>query len=281
MTLFIRQFSAEVSKLFARKRTWMGFGAFIVLELVILLMLQTSGAQNGFRRFLEKNGVVFEEYFGGLTLAFNMLLLTCFLLGSIYVALVGGDIVAKEIEDGTLRMTLCRPVSRLRVLALKYFACLLYTFVLVAFVGVTALATGYAWRGLGGLCALVPEERFFALFDPHAGLLRYFACLPVVTLCLFSVTSLSFCFSCAQIKPAAATVLTLTVFFMDRIFRELPYFESWKHWFLSSHTITWINVFRSPVPWARMSEDFLYLLGLDATFIIIGCALFLRRDFKA
>ena len=279
--LFFRQFYAEIVKLFARKRTWMGFGAFLVLELLILLMLQSNGAQAGFRRFLEKSGVVFEEYFGGLTLAFSMLLLTCFLLGSIYVALVGGDIVAKEIEDGTLRMTLCRPISRLRVLALKYLACLLYCAVLVLFVGVTALATGYAWRGLGGLCALVPEERFFALFDPQAGLIRYLACLPVITLCLFSVASLSFLFSCAQVKPAAATALTLTVFFMDRIFRELPYFESWKPWFLSSHTITWINVFRDPVPWARMSEDFLYLIGLDATLVIIGSALFLRRDFRA
>ena len=45
MTLFFRQYRAELVKLFARKRTWMGFIAFLGLELIILLILQTDRVQ--------------------------------------------------------------------------------------------------------------------------------------------------------------------------------------------------------------------------------------------
>src|SRR2546430_2156688 len=106
--LFLRQFRGELLKMFARKRTWIGFGAFCGLELIIITLLQTRSVQRGFREFLEHNGAVFEEYFGGLTLAFDVMALTVVLLGALYLALVAGDIVGKEVEDGTMRMTLCR-----------------------------------------------------------------------------------------------------------------------------------------------------------------------------
>jgi ABC-2 type transport system permease protein len=73
MRLFLRQFSAELLKMFARKRTWIGFGAFVGLEMLVLLLSQTERAKRGFRAFLESHGAMFDEYFGGLTLAFNMM----------------------------------------------------------------------------------------------------------------------------------------------------------------------------------------------------------------
>ena len=48
-----------------------------------------------------------------------MLRTTVLLIGTLFVALVAGDIVAKEVEDGTLRVLPCQPISRLRVLTVK------------------------------------------------------------------------------------------------------------------------------------------------------------------
>ena len=53
-----------------------GFVAFIALELLVLMLSQTNQAKRGFRNFLEGHGAMFDEYFGGLTLAFNMMALT-------------------------------------------------------------------------------------------------------------------------------------------------------------------------------------------------------------
>ena len=281
MLLFLLQFRAELLKMFARKRTWIGFGAFLGLEMLVVILLQTEKAQAGFRRFLENNGAIFEEYFGGLTLAFNVMAITVVLLGSLFIALVAGDVVGKEVEDGTMRMTLCRPVSRIRVLVVKYLASLVYCFVLIAFIGVSAFVAGWLWRGVGGLCALIPEERLFALFTPREGLVRYFSALPLFAMSLCTIVSLAFLFSCCNVKPAAATVITLTIFLVDRILYFWPQFEGYKPWFMSTHMVTWIHYFRDPVPWGRMAEDYLWLLGLNATFFVVGCAIFLRRDFKS
>ena len=48
-------------------------------------------------------------------------------VGAIAIVTVAADLVAREAEDGTLRMTFCRPVSRTSVLAQKLLACLSYT----------------------------------------------------------------------------------------------------------------------------------------------------------
>ncbi len=283
--LFLRQFRAELLKMFARKRTWMGFGAFFVLELIILLKLQTSEAERFFQRDFTRNTggmeLIFGDYFRGLTMAFMVMGLTMFLLGSVFLALVGGDVVSKEVEDGTMRMTLCRPVSRFRVLLVKYLSCVVYTLVLVVFIGVTALLTGMAWRGVGGLFAYVPEERLLVLFTQTEGLIRFGSALLFLTASLLTITTLGFMFSCFNAKPAAATVITLTLFLADRILSFMPQFESYKHWFMTTHMATWTNIFRDPIPWERIAGDYLYLFGLNATFLIVGYAVFSRRDFKS
>src|SRR5438270_1260022 len=109
MSLFLFQLRNELKKLFARKRTYLGFAAFLLLESVILFMLNRPKPRAEFRRLIEQNGYAFEQYFSGPTLGLQMLMWTTFLIGALYLALVAGDVMAKEVEDGTLRMMLCRP----------------------------------------------------------------------------------------------------------------------------------------------------------------------------
>jgi ABC-2 type transport system permease protein len=271
--------------MFARKRTWMGFVAFFALELLLLILFRTKGAtfliQKDFNRNAGGLGLMFEDYFRGLTMAFMIMAWTVVLLGSIYLALVAGDVVSKEVEDGTMRMTLCRPVSRFRVLLIKYLACVVYTFCLVFFIGGTALLTGIAWKGLGGLFAFVPEEKLLILFPQSEGLPRYFMSVGLFSCSLLTISTLAFLFSCFNAKPAAATVMTMTIFLTDRILSFIPAFESYRHWLMSTHMTTWSNVFRDPIPWDRIVADYLYLFGLNGTFLIIGFAVFSRRDFKS
>ena len=281
MTLFLLQFRGELIKLFARKRTYIGFGTFVGVEGLLLFLLQLPKPKEHFRRLIEESGYAFERYFSGLTLGLLMVMWTIFLLGALYLALVSGDVVAKEIEDGTMRMTLCRPVSRGRLIVLKFSACAFYTFALVFFIGLSALVAGVAYRGIGGLFAFAPLEKLFALHEFAPGLARYFAALPLLGLSLLSITSLGFMCSCFNMKPAAATIVTLSMMFLDSIFRNIPYFESLHPYFITTHMATWLNVFRIPIPWPQMIEDYAYLLAIDATFVLIAYASFSRRNFKS
>ncbi len=281
MPLLLTQFRHELRKLFARKRTWLGFGAFLAVEVVILALLQLPKVQRSWKFFLERAGYGFDQYFSGITLAFQILIWTVFLLGGLFVALVAGDIVAKEVEDGTLRMTLCRPISRVRLLLIKYATCVLYTFALIFFIGLSALAVATLRQGTGGFFAFQPLQGLFALFDSGPGHARYLASLPLLALSMTSVASIGFMLSCWNMKPAAATIATLTYFIADSIFRSIPYFEDIKQWFLTTHIEAWIHIYRTPIPVEQMIGDYAYLLAVDATLVIIGVLAFQARDFKS
>lgn len=281
MSLFLFQLRGELIKLFARKRTYIGFCSFFALEVVILILFQLPKVQHSWRGLIERAGYAFEGYFSGVTLAFQILFWTVFLLGGLYIALVGGDIVSKEVEDGTMRMTLCRPVSRERVLAIKYLATLIYTFVLTLFIGFSALAICLLRQGVGGFFAFQPLQHLFALYDFWPGVLRFVSSLPLLAFTLVSVASIAFMLSCFNMKPAAATISTLTYIVTDNIFRNIPYFDSLQPFFLTSHIETWYNVYRTPVPWWNVMEDLAYLGGVDATCVLIGFVAFSIRDFKS
>jgi ABC-2 type transport system permease protein len=210
-----------------------------------------------------------------------MVMTTGVLLGSLYLSLVGGDVVAKEVEDGTMRMTLCRPVSRARIIALKYIACVIYTFALVFYIGTTALAAGVLFRGTGGLFVYAPMQKIVALYELQPGLERYFLALPMLALSLTTVTSLAFMFSCFNMKPAAATIITLSVIILDLILHDIPAFESLHPYFLSTHMSAWLQTFVPYTSWWSVLEDYAYLIALDATFLVVALAVFQNRDFKA
>jgi len=280
MPLFLRQLRFELLKMFSRKRTYIGFGAFLGMEIIVLFLFNLPKPRAGFRDLIQQNGYGFQEYYSGLTLATLIVLSTATLLGSLYLSLVSGDLMAKEVEEGTMRMLLCRPISRLRISILKYASAVIYTFVLVAFIGLTALLAGLVYRHLGGLFVIDPLEGIFALVPPDRALRVYLEAIPLLALSMSTVSSIGFLFSCCNMKPAAASIVTLSLIFVDLIFHGLPYFESLKTWFITTHLSAWMGIFESYPSWSRMLEDYSYLLGLDFTCLILGSAIFLRRDLK-
>ena len=277
----LRQLYHELYKLFARRRTYIGFGAFLVLQALILALLQLDRAKDSIDQLLTDNGLAFQDHYMGLTLAIVVIAFSFTFLGGLYVALVAGDIVAKEAEDGTLRMLLSRPVSRGRMLGVKLAACVLYTLALVAFLGATALAFASGYRGgLGKLFIFLPDEGLFAFFDTAEGLWRYtrsIACLAYGTL---TITCMAFMFSCFRMKPAAATILTLSFFFVDAVLTNLPYFAGIRHWFVSYHIGFWVRTYHPVVPWPEVARSVAYLAGCMATFVAVGVWHFGRRDLK-
>jgi len=281
MKLFLRQFYSELLKLFARKRTYMGFGAFLAVESLILLLLQTPKAKRMFTQSMTQHGLDFSHYFSGLTLAYVMMTNTVFVLGSLYLALVCGDMVSKEVEDGTMRMVLSRPISRARILLLKYLTCVVYTWLLTAFIVVSSVLLGILDRGLGGLIIVAPWEHLFAFYESGPGLERFAISTGLLCFMMLTISNLGFMFSCFNMKPASATVLTLSLFIADTVVRNVPYFENIQSYFLSHNMAMWMQAFQPTIPWMRVLHSVLYLGAFDLLFLAIGAFYFARRDFKS
>ena len=117
------QLRNELWKLLGKKRTYIGSGAFFLAQGIGILLFQFGqGPYRELVRDIEHCGFAADHFVTNLTVASFLLVPIVYFLLPLYVSLVGGDMVAKEAEDGTLRMILCRPISRLRLLLLKWLA---------------------------------------------------------------------------------------------------------------------------------------------------------------
>lgn len=278
--MFFLQLRNELWKLFGKKRTYIGFVMFLVAQNVIALVFRFSHASRGMIRQLENNGYPAEQFISGLTIATVMLFPIAYVLLPLYVSLVGGDLVAKEAEDGTLRMILSRPISRFRLLLVKWFSGVIFSVLLVFALGIFGLIFSTLLFHWGGLFVMIPGE-IFSVFDAADGLKYY--CIAHLALIAKAVTmmGLAFMFSCFNVKPAAATILALSFIFVNFILMQIPFFKEIQHWFLTYHLNLWQHMFAQPIPWARVAESSFILLGFNFTFLIVGCAVFQLRDIKS
>jgi ABC-2 type transport system permease protein len=178
-------------------------------------------------------------------------------------------------------MILNRPITRARVVCVRYIAAVFYTFVMMGFIAGSALAIGVLKQGTGGMFAWNLASNLFAFYDFVPALQRYLISLPLLGLSFVTITSIGFMFSCCNMKPAAASILCLSVTFIDWILHNIPQFEDIKYYFLSTHMETWTNIFQPKIPVVKMVEDYAYLIGADLTFLIIGIMIFQGRDFKS
>ena len=272
--MLILQLRNELWKLFGKKRTHIGFGMFLAAQLTIVLIFYYNDSA---RRHLAMAG---EEFFSSLTCAAVMILPLAFILLPLYVALVGGDLVAKEAEDGTLRMILSRPISRVRLLLLKWLAGLIFSATQVLALGGLALLIASIWFPWGGMYVFVPGE-IMSAFDPTTGWQRYLSAHLFMLVKACTVISLAFMFSCFNIKPAAATILALSFIFANAILMSIPYFADLKHWFLTYHLNVWQFMLAQPIPWWRVWESLSILLGFNVSFLVIGLTAFQVRDIKS
>ena len=199
------QLRNELWKLFGKKRTYIGFAIFLIAQNVITLVFRYSSASKSMVRQLEGNAYSAEHYISSLTISTIMLFPIAYVLLPLYVSLVGGDLVAKEAEDGTLRMILTRPISRLRLLLVKWLAGALFAVVLVFALGLFGEVFASVFFPWGGLFVFVPGE-MFSLFEAGDGLKHYALAHLMLSVKAISIFSLAFMFSCFDIKPAAATI---------------------------------------------------------------------------
>lgn len=280
--MFYLQLKNELWKLFGKKRTYIGFATFLLAQNAMLLGFHFGNWQRYSERILEGNGYLAMEYISALSVALVMLFPQILLLMPLYACLVGGDMVAKEAEDGTLRMILCRPVSRVRLLLIKWCAGIIFSIVLVVALGAMALVFARFWFPWKGMFVIIPDpERVFAVLTAGEGLKLYACSHLLLALNATTMMTLAFAFGCLNVKPAAATVLGISFLLLNLVIENIPFFAEYREFMLLHHFRAWVVVFANPIDWARIFESLCVLIGFNLTCFIAGATVFQVRDFKS
>jgi ABC-2 type transport system permease protein len=276
---FRRQLRWELRKLWRRPRSYLGFAATVAFQAVVFGLLQLGPVRERVLRTVwplyQRFGV--DDVFSALSTAVEVTGQTMLFVAAASLALVGSDIVAKEAEDGTLRMALCRPVTRTSVFFQKLVVCVLYTAALSAFVAVTAFVIGLTLEGPGPLVILTVRESLFGVHEFGSGLARYAMAIPLVAAGFFTAALLAFTLACLPVKPATAAIVAILILLADWSIQMHPTFAPVAPYTLMTRISTWRQVFNDTIPWLRLERNYSELALVDVALLAVAWFAFQRR----
>ncbi|HET9739126.1 MAG TPA: ABC transporter permease [Solirubrobacteraceae bacterium] len=259
----------ELRKLRAQKRTYIGLAAAVAIPLIFIFALAVDNSGGGpeelpFSAFVRETGFAIPL----VCLAFG-----AFWLLPLLTALVAGDIVANEDQNGTLKTILTRSVERWHVFAGKVLAALTYTVALLTiYVSVGLVVGGLVW-GFDPLTTLSGTriDAGRALVLTAAGTLAYL--LPLAT-----IAAIGLLLSTVTRNSAAAVVGTLMVSIFMQIIAAISALDALDPYLLSTQFNAWQGILREPIDWDPILRS-AWVCGLYA-LPSLGWALtaFLRRD---
>jgi ABC-2 type transport system permease protein len=269
----------EFIKTFTRVRTYIGFIAFGIIVPLVVTGLKLGG-QNSFEKhllFLLQNDFVI----GGNVL--NGWFFGFFFMGALWVhvpivlTIVAGDLIAGESNAGTFRFLLTHAVSRTRIIMAKFIVTLIYTAVMVFFIGGLTLGLSLWAFGSGDLLVIrrgilvIPEAQL-----PYHFLIAY----GLATLAMFVVSSLCFLFSALTDNSIGPIIATMAVIIISIIIISLPFelFQAIRPYLFVHYFDAWQKVFDDPIPWDTIRTNITIMIGFIAAFFLTTVIYFSRKD---
>lgn len=275
----IRLIWFELVKTFTRWRTYIGFIAFGIIVPMIVTGLKLGG-QASFERnllsLLRNDFIIGGNVLNGWFFGF-------FFMGALWVhvpvvlTIVAGDQIAGEGNAGTFRFLLTHSVSRTRIIVAKYIVTLIYTAVIVLFIG--GLTIGLSLWAFGSGDLLVIRRGILVLQEarlPYLFLMAY----GLATLAMFVVSSLCFLFSAFTDNSIGPIIATMAVIIVSIIIISLPFdlFQAVRPYLFVNYFDAWQKVFDDPVPWNIIRTDIAILTGFMLAFFLTAAVYFSRKD---
>jgi ABC-2 type transport system permease protein len=267
VTAVARVYRWELVKLLAQKRTYLGLGAAMLVPVIFVVVLQLqSGGPNDvpLGRYIRDSGIVTPL----------VVLLFMSIWGfPLITALVAGDIVAAETNNGTLKTILTRSRERGQVFAGKALAAFTYTLAIVVSMGVVGVAAGSIAWGFHSFTSLSGTP-----VSAGRGLGLMFASLGVYVLPLGGIAAFGLLLSTVTRNSAASVVGTLMFALFMQLIGVLPGTESIRPYLLGTQFDAWHGFLRTPADWTPVVRA----IWLSAIYIFVplfaAYVVFLRRD---
>lgn len=266
----------ELIKMVHRPRTFLSIGLMGILVALIFWGLKSEG-ENALQYVLkafDKNFIVNGNILNGYLVTF-IILNTLWIHIPVLIVIVTGDLFSSELEGGTIRILLTRPVSRYKLVLVKHLTALIFIVVFLLFWIIITLWPSIVLFGKGDLVVIfnglqILEEkellwRFFAAFG--------FAFLGMGSFAIFSVTISFF-----TRRSLITILITLGVLVISTLLQTLApsIFRGWESFLLTHHLAQWQLFFYSEIDWHSILKSIIWLLGFSFICIIASLLRFKR-----
>ena len=269
----------ELFKIFKKPRTYIAFGAIAAIIFLVQVSLYADGEaylelmMHPLNNAFNIEGKMLNGYF-----VFFLILQTLLVHVPLLISLVAGDMIAGEANMGTLRLLVSKPISRTKLLASKFSAASIYTFLLLTFMALFGLFGSMLIFGTSDL--MIFKSDMLILFERNDVLWRFFATYGFAALSMLTVTSLAFLFSVLadnSIGPIIAAMSVIIVFTILTTM-DIPFFNAIKPYLFTNHMLNWKGFFDRPVNYSEVLKSAVILLAHCVFFVSLAIYIFRKKD---
>ena len=268
-TRFLR---SELRLIAVRRRNQVGLAALAAVPIVLAVAIKVSAPDAQGRG---NNGPdFFSQITGnGLFVALAALSVELTLFLPIAVAMLAGDAVAGEANQGTLRYLLTVPVSRTRLLAVKYGGILMGAFLAPLVVAVSGLIIGLILFGGGDVTLLSGTQVGFG-----EGLLRLLGVCLYLGVCLAALGAVGLFLSTLTEQPMGATIALTMLTVASFVLGQIPQLD-WLHpYLLTRHWQDFGELLRDPIAANGLNPGLMVAGAYILVFLSAAWARFAGRD---
>jgi len=259
----------ELRKLRAQKRTYIGFAAAVFVPVIFVIGLLVDSSGGG------PDGLPFGDYVRetGLAVPLVCLAFGAFWLIPLITALVAGDIVATEDQNGTLKTILTRSVERWQVFAGKLLAAFTYAAaILVLYVG-TALVLGGIAFGFNPVTLLSGTD-----VSAGRGIVLTGAATLAYLMPVLAIASIALLLSTVTRNSAASVVGALMASLVLQVLGAISALDFLDPYLLSTQFNAWQGLLRDPIDWAPLVRAAWVSALYAVPCLFAALANFVRRD---
>jgi len=261
---------SEISVLFRRRRTWAMLATIalipIALASAVALSSSTIPAGEG-PPFLDR--VSHNGFFVG----FTALVVAMPLFLPLTIAVVSGDSIAGEANTGTLRYLLIAPVSRARLLAVKFFGAIVFSFAAIFTLLLSGLVIGAALFHIGPVTLLSGD-----VISLPAALYRLFLLLCYGTISMIGLSALGIFISTLTVIPVGAMAATVVISTVMQILDNLPQVAVIHPYLISHNWLGFADLLRSPMDFGSFATNAIVQLCYVGIFGALSYSRFSTKD---
>ena len=261
---------SELSVLFRRRRTWAMLFTISLIPIFLAIAVKLSGST-----LAPGEGPPFLDRVSqnGMFVGFTAMLLAIPLFLPLTIGVVAGDTIAGEANTGTLRYLLVAPVSRGRLLLVKFFGA--GAFALAA--TVTLMGTGII---IGAILFPVGPVTLLSgdVISIPAALLRIFLVAIYVGISLLGLSSVGLFISTLTVIPVGAMAATVVFSTVTQILGTLPQIAGIHPYLISYHWLGFADLLRNPIGLESFASNILLQLAYIAIFGSLAYSRFTTKD---
>jgi len=277
----------EIIKILGQKKNYVVMVGHLLLLGLCYLGFKTTNLHFFQDDVTSSSGLQIKDimaYIDGLFFARAAIVPTYFILFPIFIATLAGDIVAGEVQEGTLKLYASRDRSRTHILLAKLLAVFVMAVAYSFYFAILNVVVGVIFFGINPV-QLVFLRHFgldtdLVLMTPWQSLGCYFVSVCYYAVSIMALGTVTVFFSTLFDRMTAATVAGITVYFVCYIVGSMPFAKEIQPYLISTAMNGVFVFWMERLPVGRLIDN-LCLLGLYIScFTAFALVHFNYKDIK-